>query len=118
MVELGWCISSVCVVLLLSSRFTPIALVWFSNFLKYLVFHFLFHWALCSFVDFHGCRGFHFISFYLASIFATTVTLGQVTTYDTSCCLCSMVCSEWIGESWIESAGGFLCLNWRLFPHS
>jgi hypothetical protein len=29
-----------CVVSLLSSRFTASALVWFSNFLKYLVFHF------------------------------------------------------------------------------
>jgi hypothetical protein len=34
---------SLCVVLLLSSRFTANALVWFCNFLKYLVFHFLFH---------------------------------------------------------------------------
>jgi hypothetical protein len=31
---------SLCVVSLLSSRFTASALVWFSNFLKYLVFHF------------------------------------------------------------------------------
>jgi hypothetical protein len=31
----------ICVVSLLSSRFTASALVWFSNFLKYLVFHFL-----------------------------------------------------------------------------
>jgi hypothetical protein len=32
---------SLCVVSLLSSRFTASTLVWFSNFLKYLVFHFL-----------------------------------------------------------------------------
>jgi hypothetical protein len=32
---------SLCVVLLLSIRFTASALVWFSNFLKYLVFQFL-----------------------------------------------------------------------------
>jgi hypothetical protein len=31
-----------CVVSLLSSRFSASALVWFSNFLKYLVFHFFF----------------------------------------------------------------------------
>jgi hypothetical protein len=31
---------SLCVVSLLSDRFTASALVWFSNFLKYLVFHF------------------------------------------------------------------------------
>jgi thiamine transporter ThiT len=31
---------SLCVVSLLSSRFTASALVWFYNFLKYLVFHF------------------------------------------------------------------------------
>jgi hypothetical protein len=31
---------SLCVVSLFSSRFTASALVWFSNFLKYLVFHF------------------------------------------------------------------------------
>jgi hypothetical protein len=31
---------SLCVVSLLSSRFTVSALVWFSNFLKYMVFHF------------------------------------------------------------------------------
>jgi hypothetical protein len=31
---------SLCVVSLLSSRFNGSALVWFSNFLKYLVFHF------------------------------------------------------------------------------
>jgi hypothetical protein len=34
---------SLCVVSLLSSRFTASALVWFSNFLNYLLFHFLFH---------------------------------------------------------------------------
>jgi hypothetical protein len=33
---------SLCVVSLLSGRFTASALVRFSNFLKYLVFHFLF----------------------------------------------------------------------------
>jgi hypothetical protein len=33
-------IFSLCVVLLLSNRFTASALVWFSNFLKYLVLHF------------------------------------------------------------------------------
>jgi hypothetical protein len=31
---------SLCVISLLSSRFTASALVWFSNFVKYLVFHF------------------------------------------------------------------------------
>jgi hypothetical protein len=31
---------SLCVVSLLSSRFTASELVWFSNFLKYLIFHF------------------------------------------------------------------------------
>jgi hypothetical protein len=31
---------SLCVVSLLSSRFTANALVWFSNFLKYMTFHF------------------------------------------------------------------------------
>jgi hypothetical protein len=30
---------SLCVVSLLSSRFTASAFVWFSNFLKYLIFH-------------------------------------------------------------------------------
>jgi hypothetical protein len=34
---------SLCVVPLLSSRFTDSVLAWFSNFLKYLLFHFLFH---------------------------------------------------------------------------
>jgi hypothetical protein len=48
---------SLCVVSLLSSRFTASALVWLSTFLKYLVLHFLFHWALCSFVDLHGSCG-------------------------------------------------------------
>jgi hypothetical protein len=33
------CLFSLCVVSLLSSRFTASALVWFSNFLKYLVFY-------------------------------------------------------------------------------
>jgi hypothetical protein len=77
---------SLCVVSLLSSRFTASALVWLSYFLKYLVFHFLFHWALCSFGDLHGSCG----------------------------CLCTKVLSELIRESWIESAGGFRCWNWRL----
>jgi hypothetical protein len=36
-------IFSLCVVLLLSSRFNTSALVWFFNFLKYLVFHFTEH---------------------------------------------------------------------------
>jgi hypothetical protein len=31
-------------------------------------------------------------------------------------CLCIKVRSEWIGESWIESDGGFRCWNWRLSP--
>jgi hypothetical protein len=39
-VELGRCMVSVCVVSILSSRLTASALVWFSYFLKYLVFHF------------------------------------------------------------------------------
>jgi hypothetical protein len=34
---------SLCVVSLLSSRFTANASVWLSNFLKYMVFHYLFH---------------------------------------------------------------------------
>jgi hypothetical protein len=36
---------SLCVVLLLSNRFTASAFVWISNFLKYLVFQFLFHFV-------------------------------------------------------------------------
>jgi hypothetical protein len=31
-------------------------------------------------------------------------------------CLCTKVHSEWIGGSWIESAGGFRCWNLRLSP--
>jgi hypothetical protein len=77
---------SLCVVSLLSTRFTASAFAWFSNFLKYLVFHFLSHRALCSFADLYGSYG----------------------------CLCTKVRSEWIGESWFESAGGFRCWNWRL----
>jgi hypothetical protein len=73
---------SLCIVSLLSSRFTASLLVWFSNFLEYLVFHFLFHWAPCSFVDLHGSCG----------------------------CSCTKVRSEWIGEYWIESAGRFRIL--------
>jgi hypothetical protein len=42
---------SLCTVSLLSSRFTASAFVWFSNLLKFLVFHFLFHSALCSFAS-------------------------------------------------------------------
>jgi hypothetical protein len=42
-------VSSLCVVALLSTRFPSSALVWFSNFFKYLVFH----WTLCLFVDLH-----------------------------------------------------------------
>jgi hypothetical protein len=42
-----------CVVLMWSSRFTASALVWFYNFLKYLVFH----WALCQFLDLHWSCG-------------------------------------------------------------
>jgi hypothetical protein len=38
---------SLCVVSLLSSRFTASALVWFYNFLKYLVFHFFFLTEYC-----------------------------------------------------------------------
>jgi hypothetical protein len=37
------CLFSLCVVSLLSGRFTASALVWFSNFLKHLVFNFLYH---------------------------------------------------------------------------
>jgi hypothetical protein len=48
---------SLCVVSLLSSKFTASALVWFSNFLKYLVFHFLLHSELRLFVDLHGFCG-------------------------------------------------------------
>jgi predicted nucleic acid-binding Zn ribbon protein len=48
---------SSCAVSLLSSRFTASALVRFSNFLKYLVFPFLFHRSLWSFVDLHGSCG-------------------------------------------------------------
>jgi hypothetical protein len=40
-----------------SSRFTASPFAWFYNFLKHLVFHFLFHWALCSFADIHGSCG-------------------------------------------------------------
>jgi fucose permease len=63
---------SLCVVSLLSSRFAASALVWAYNFRKYLVFHFLFRWALCSFVDLHESYG----------------------------CSCTNVRSEWIGEGW------------------
>jgi hypothetical protein len=48
---------SLCVVFLLSNRFTASALVWFSNFLKYSIFNFFFHRALCSFVGLHGSGG-------------------------------------------------------------
>jgi hypothetical protein len=70
---------SLCIVSLLSSRFIASALVWFSNFLKCLVFHFF---VSLSTVDLHGSCG----------------------------CLCAEVRSEWCGESWIESAGGFIKL--------
>jgi hypothetical protein len=49
---------------------------------------FLFHWVLCSFVELHGPCG----------------------------CLRTKMRSEWIGESWTESAGEFRCGNWRLSP--
>jgi hypothetical protein len=74
---------SLCVVSLLSSRFTVSALVWFSSFLKYLVFHFLFNLELYLFIDLYGSYG----------------------------CLCTKVPSERIGEPWIESVGGFRCWN-------
>jgi hypothetical protein len=48
---------SLCVVSLLSSRINISALVWFYNLLKYMIVHFLFHWALYSFVDLHGSCG-------------------------------------------------------------
>jgi hypothetical protein len=48
-------IFSLCVVSLLSSRFTASAFVWFSNFLKYLVYHIFI--SLCAFVDLHGSCG-------------------------------------------------------------
>jgi hypothetical protein len=38
---------SLCVVSLLSSRFTASALMWFYNFLKYLVFHFFYFTDHC-----------------------------------------------------------------------
>jgi hypothetical protein len=79
---------SLCVVLLLCSRFTASALVWFPNFLKYLVFHFFTSLSTVSFLDLHG-----------------------------SCdSLSTKVHSEWIGESWIENAGECRCWNWRLSP--
>jgi hypothetical protein len=79
---------SLCVVSLLFSKLNPSALVWFSNFLKYVVFHFI-------------------IS--LSTVFICSL-------YGFCDCLCTKVRSEWIGESWIESAGGFRCWNWRLSP--
>jgi hypothetical protein len=81
---------SLCVVSLLSSRFAASALVWFSSILKCLVFHIFISLStvfICT-VDRHGTRG----------------------------CLCTKVRSEWIGESWIENAGGFRCWNWRPSP--
>jgi hypothetical protein len=77
-----------CVVSLLSSRFTSSALVWFSNFPKYLVFHFFISLNTVFICDLHGSSG----------------------------CLYTKMRSEWIGESWIYSAGGFRCWNWRLSP--
>jgi hypothetical protein len=58
---------SLCVVSLLSSRFTASAFVWFSNFLKYLIFHFFrrvldcesaggfrcWNWRLSPIAEFH-----------------------------------------------------------------
>jgi hypothetical protein len=77
---------SLLVVSLLSSRFTASALVWFSNFFKYLVFHFLISLSTVSFMDLHGFCG----------------------------RLCTKVRSRWIGESRIESVRGFRCWNWSL----
>jgi hypothetical protein len=80
-------LSSLCVVSLFSSRFTVSALVWFSNFLEYLVFHF-------------------FISLSAVFICRPSWILWLYT----------KVRSEWIRESWIDSASGFRCWNWRLYP--
>jgi hypothetical protein len=44
---------SLCVVSLLSSRFTASSLVWFSNFLKYLVFHFFISLSTALILDLH-----------------------------------------------------------------
>jgi hypothetical protein len=61
---------------LLSSRFTASALVWFFLiFLSVWYSTFLFHWALCSFVDLHGSCG----------------------------CLYAEVRSDWIRETWIQT---------------
>jgi hypothetical protein len=48
---------SLCVVSLLSSRFTASVLVWFLIFVSIWYSTFLFHWALCSFVDLHVSCG-------------------------------------------------------------
>jgi hypothetical protein len=48
---------SICVVSLLSSRFTASALVWIYNFLKYLIFHLFISLSIVSFVALHGSCG-------------------------------------------------------------
>jgi hypothetical protein len=73
---------SLCVVSLLSSRSTASALVWLSNFLRYLVFHFF-------------------------------ISLSTVFICGSSWILWLFMCSDWIGESCIESAGGFRC--WKVY---
>jgi hypothetical protein len=75
------------VVSLLSSRFTASALVWFSNFLKYMALHFC-------------------ISLSTPFICRSSRILW----------LCTKVRSEWFRDSWTERAGGFRCWNWRLSP--
>jgi hypothetical protein len=71
-----------------SSWFNASALVWFSNFLTYLVFH-----SLISLSTVFICR----------SSLILRLVMYQ----------CAF---KWIGESWIESAEGFRCCSWRLPP--
>jgi hypothetical protein len=76
---------SLCVVLLLSKSVTASALVWFSDFLKYLVFHF--HISLGTVFI---CRS----SWILWFMYKGAFRIDR--------------------RFWIESAGGFRCSNWRL----
>jgi hypothetical protein len=59
-----------------------------------------------------------FFSVFVSILYSTNLyhcALGLFLNLHGSCgCLYTKVHSEWIGESWIESAGGFRCWNWRL----
>jgi hypothetical protein len=81
-------LSSLCIVLLMCNTFTARLLVWCSNFLKFLKFHFLYHWPLLWFGDLREPCG----------------------------SLSTKVQSERIRQSWIEDAGEFRCWNWMLCP--